>query len=367
MATGLATPPLLWEQTAALTSSLGSRLSSSLNAVPTRLLTWGGSSPALRGYSLGILPVSSWGTERAPREGPEGEKGSHPPRPQRKVQVLTASRRQIFFSSSTFWSSFSWRSFSFLFSSIIFSFFCSSLTSESWEPEKYTLYIRGFADKSLFFFWSSNSRSPKAVQASKTTQYSKYNIQQAGFYEIRAFSNLQSISLHDKSHVHIPKNTLPKPQIIALVLSTIHLIFWLWLCFWDRHRGSSLGLHTSRHPHAAVRLFPSRFSLPPQSREISKVRSRAEHYLEAFIFSAHFWRSSEQFNSWNRCLKSAWIIFPLEFDKTYSTFKDWLTGKHTNLLTDQGYTGVYPFLSPYLVTGGRETADYTIDVTVSDT
>lgn len=29
--------------------------------------------------------------------------------------------------------------------------------------------------------------------------------------------------------------------------------------------------------------------------------------------------------------------------------------------------GAYPFLSPYLVTGGRETADYTIDVTVSDT
>lgn len=86
LATGLATPPLLWKQTAALTSSLGSRLSSSLNAVPTRLLTWGGSSPALSGYSLGILPVSSWGTEKAPCEGPEGEKGSHPPRPQRKAQ-----------------------------------------------------------------------------------------------------------------------------------------------------------------------------------------------------------------------------------------------------------------------------------------
>lgn len=56
--------------------------------------------------------------------------------------ALTASRRQIFFSSSTFWSSFSWRSFSFFFSSIIFSFFCSSLTSESWEPGKHTLYQR---------------------------------------------------------------------------------------------------------------------------------------------------------------------------------------------------------------------------------
>lgn len=218
-----------------------------------------------------------------------------------------------------------------------------------------------------FFFWSSNPRFPKAVQASKTTQYSKYNIQQAGFYEIRTFSNLQSISLHDKSHVHTPKNTLPKPQIIALVLPTIHLIFRLWLCFRDRHRGSSLGLHSSRHPHTAVRLFPSSFSLPPQSREISKVLYRAEHYLEAFIFSAHFWGSSEQFNSWNRCLKSAWIIFSLEFDETYSTFKDCLTGKHTNLLMDQEYMDAYPFLSPYLVTGGRETADYTIDVTVSDT
>lgn len=29
--------------------------------------------------------------------------------------------------------------------------------------------------------------------------------------------------------------------------------------------------------------------------------------------------------------------------------------------------GTYPFLYPYLVTGGRETADYTIDVTISDT
>lgn len=41
------------------TSSLGSRLSSSLNAAPTRLLTWGGFSPTFSGYSFGILPVSS--------------------------------------------------------------------------------------------------------------------------------------------------------------------------------------------------------------------------------------------------------------------------------------------------------------------
>lgn len=47
------------------TSSLGSKLSSSLNAVPTRLLTWGGFSPMPSGYSFGILPVISCGTEQS--------------------------------------------------------------------------------------------------------------------------------------------------------------------------------------------------------------------------------------------------------------------------------------------------------------
>lgn len=69
-----------------LTSSLGSRLSSSLNAVPTRLLTWGGSSPAPRGYSLGILPVSSWGTEGL-QVRLRGRKGLPPARPQGEVQL----------------------------------------------------------------------------------------------------------------------------------------------------------------------------------------------------------------------------------------------------------------------------------------
>lgn len=40
-------------------SSLGSRLPSNLNAVPTRLLTWGGFSPVFRGYSFGTFPVIS--------------------------------------------------------------------------------------------------------------------------------------------------------------------------------------------------------------------------------------------------------------------------------------------------------------------
>lgn len=49
------------------TSSLGSKWSSNLNAVPTRLLTWGGFSPIPSGYSFGILPVSSCGTEQSDR------------------------------------------------------------------------------------------------------------------------------------------------------------------------------------------------------------------------------------------------------------------------------------------------------------
>lgn len=51
-----------------------------------------------------------------------------------KQKRLTASRKQIFLSSSTFFRSFSCNSFSFFLSSRIFSRFCSSLTSESWEP-----------------------------------------------------------------------------------------------------------------------------------------------------------------------------------------------------------------------------------------
>lgn len=58
-----------------------------------------------------------------------------PPPPCREQETgLTASLRHIFFSSSTFCRSFSCRSCSFFFSSKIFSFFCSSLTSESWDP-----------------------------------------------------------------------------------------------------------------------------------------------------------------------------------------------------------------------------------------
>lgn len=51
-----------------------------------------------------------------------------------KQKRLTASRKQIFLSSSTFFRSFSCNNFSFFLSSRIFSLFCSSLTSESWEP-----------------------------------------------------------------------------------------------------------------------------------------------------------------------------------------------------------------------------------------
>lgn len=50
------------------------------------------------------------------------------------MRTLTASRMQIFFSSSSFCVSLSWRPFSFFFNSAIFSFLCSSLTSESAEP-----------------------------------------------------------------------------------------------------------------------------------------------------------------------------------------------------------------------------------------
>lgn len=118
------------------TSSLGSKLSSNLKAVPTRLLTWGGFSPMFSGYSFGILPVSSCRTE----QNREGDNWHRPGlsntiwRDPQKQKTLTASRKQIFLSSSTFFRSFSCNSFSFFLSSRIFSLFCSSLTSESWEP-----------------------------------------------------------------------------------------------------------------------------------------------------------------------------------------------------------------------------------------
>ena len=118
------------------TSSLGSKLSSNLNAVPTRLLTWGAFSPTFSGYSFGILPVSSCKTGQK-REGdhwPWLELSNTIWNAPQERKTLTASRKQIFLSSSTFFRSFSCNSFSFFLSSRIFSLFCSSLTSESWEP-----------------------------------------------------------------------------------------------------------------------------------------------------------------------------------------------------------------------------------------
>lgn len=121
-------------QICAHTSSLGSKWSSNLNVVPTRLLTWGGFSPTFRGYSFGILPVSSCKTgqnEGGNQHWLECQTQFEEPQEQK---TLTASRKQIFLSSSTFFRSFSCNSFSFFLSSRIFSLFCSSLTSESWEP-----------------------------------------------------------------------------------------------------------------------------------------------------------------------------------------------------------------------------------------
>lgn len=139
-------------------TSLYGKRSSSLKAVPTRRLTWGGFSPADSGYSFGSRPVIScerhvsrstrsislqthkgthlypfkwgWGREKKRRKKAAAAALSK----EEKNWLFTASLRQTFFSSFIFWAKMSWMSFSFFFNSAIFSFFWSSLISESAEP-----------------------------------------------------------------------------------------------------------------------------------------------------------------------------------------------------------------------------------------